>query len=81
MITQVEQDIRDACKDNEQSFAVKNAPVFLILAATTLFILIIGTFALMHYHRKQLFKIKQNRQDYTPGTTESGENIGTQVAN
>ena len=21
------------------------------------------------------------RQDYTPGTTESGENIGTQVAN
>ena len=38
-----------------------SAPVFLILAATTLFILIIGTFALMHYHRKQLFKIKQNR--------------------
>jgi len=61
MITQVEQDIIDACKNTEESFVVKNAPVFLILAATTLFILIIGTFALMHYHRKQLFKIKQNR--------------------
>merc|ERR1711962_460612 len=81
LITKVEEDIRDACKNTEQSFAVKNAPIFLILAATTLFILIIGTFALMHYHRKQLLKMKQNRRDYQPGTTESGENFGIQNAN